>query len=206
MLHLVPKSSGCLLAKKRFCLFVCVSINASSVRPVSRARRSGIRVGLDRRLWERDSEVTRLAKLVVVQLHQGRDRVVDRRELDQRHLAVFREKLEPLHVKARVQERLLQVVLLHRGGDVRQVKRWRGRVDVGIVLGARLLETVKIRRGVVLGQSGIWLTVLWELDWGVLARHNPDRFSPKLDLIQMCHGLEREKKVIINHVVQWKYD
>ena len=55
----------------------------------------------------------------------------------------------------------------------------------------RLLEAVKVGGGVILGESSIWLSVLWKLNIGMLARHHSDRLVPELHLVQMSHGLKR---------------
>ena len=137
--------------------------------------------------------MTRLAQLVVVELDQRRDGVVDGRQLHQRHLPVLREELEALHVEPRVDEGLLEVSLLHRGRDVREVEGRGRRVDVGVVLRARLLEAVQVGGRVVLGESGIRLAVLGQLNRGVLARHDPDLLAPELDLVEVSHGLEEKQ-------------
>ena len=83
-----------------------------------------------------------------------------------------------------------QVRLLDSGGDVGQVKGRGRRVDVGVVLGAGLLEPVQVGRRVVLRQAGVGLTLLGQLDVGVLARHHPDRFVPQLGFVQVGHRLK----------------
>ena len=62
-----------------------------------------------------------------------------------------------------VLESLPQVILLHSAGDVAQVEGGAGRVDVLIILTARLLEPVKAWVCVVFCQPSIRLTVLWQL-------------------------------------------
>ena len=64
---------------------------------------------------------------------------------------------------ADVVEGLSEVLLLHAAGDVAEVQRGAGRVDVLVVLAAGLLEPVKARVGVVFGQTSVGLTVLWQL-------------------------------------------
>ena len=62
-----------------------------------------------------------------------------------------------------VLECLLEVLLLHPAGDVAQVERSGGRVDVLVVLAPRLLEPVQTGVGVVFRQASVWLTVFWQL-------------------------------------------
>ena len=60
-------------------------------------------------------------------------------------------------------ERFPQVLLLHTTGDVAEVEGGGGRVDVLVVLAARLLEPVETTVGVVLGETSIRLSILWQL-------------------------------------------
>ena len=52
-----------------------------------------------------------------------------------------------------------------------------GRVDVLIVFAAGFLEPVQAAVAVVLGEAGVGLPVLGQLDGGVLAVHHPDHLS-----------------------------
>lgn len=64
---------------------------------------------------------------------------------------------------ADVVEGLSEVLLLHAAGDVAEVQRGAGRVDVLVVLAPRLLEPVQPGVGVVLRQARVRLPVLWQL-------------------------------------------
>ena len=64
---------------------------------------------------------------------------------------------------ADVVEGLSEVLLLHAAGDVAEVQRGAGRVDVLVVLAPRLLEPVQPGVGVVLRQTRVRLPVLWQL-------------------------------------------
>lgn len=72
------------------------------------------RRGLDAGLGERHPQVVGLRQLVVVHLDQRRHRVVDRRQLDQRHFAVLREELERLNRESSLGEGFLDIVFRHR--------------------------------------------------------------------------------------------
>jgi len=84
----------------------------------------------------------RFRKLIVVKLDQGCDSFIYCGELHQRHLPVFGEKLKCLDGKVDGLERLPEVLLLHLTGDVAQVKRGGGWVDVLVILAAWFLKPV----------------------------------------------------------------
>ena len=108
--------------------------------------------------------MTGLAELVVVQLDEANHGVIHRVQLHQRHLAVLREKLEGLDLESDVGKCVAEVVLLHGRGDVGQVEGGGGRVDVLVVLGARLLEPVQRAGAKVFGQPSVGLTLLGQLN------------------------------------------
>jgi len=114
---------------------------------------------LDCALGERNPEMAGLAELVVVEPDEGRDGLLHRRQLHQRHLTVLREELECLDTEVDGIESLLEVVLLDTAGDVGEVERGGGRVDVLVVLAAGLLEPVKAGIAVVFRQAGVGLPV-----------------------------------------------
>ena len=60
-------------------------------------------------------------------------------------------------------ERLPEVVLLHLAGDVTEVERGGGRVDVLVILAAWFLKPVQPRVGKILRQTSVWLTIFWQL-------------------------------------------
>ena len=126
----------------------------------------------------------------VVQLHQPHDGIIHAGQLDQRHLPVLGEELKGHHVKLDAVERIPQVIFLHRGGNVRQMQGWGGRVDVGVVLAAGLLEPMQGTGREVLGQACVGLSLLGELDILVLARHDADLLVPQFHLVQVVHGQE----------------
>ena len=68
------------------------------------------------------------------------------------------------------------------------MKRGGRRVDVGVVLGAGLLEPVQRRCAVVLGEAGVRLALLGQLHVGVLRGHHADLLVPQLHLVQVVHG------------------
>ncbi len=144
---------------------------------------------VDDRFGKRDAEVVGLGQLKVVHLHESHDGLVDRSKLDEGHAVVVGEELEVLDGETSAAESLLDGVLLGRRRDVGQVESVRGGVDVLVVLGARALEAVERRVGVVLGQLGrVRLALLRHLDLLVLGRHHADLLAPDLNLETQNHG------------------
>ena len=132
-----------------------------------------------------------LAQLVVVHLDQSDDGFFHRLQLRQRHLAVLRKELEGLDGQALLLKGGPQVGLLDGRRNVGQVEGGRRRVDVGVVFRAGLLEPVQVGRRVILGQAGIGLALLGQLDAGVLAGSHPDLLAPQLRLVQMRYCLKK---------------
>lgn len=129
-----------------------------------------------------------LAELEIVQLDEGNDGLVHIGQLYQGHFSILREKLEGLNVEADVGKGRPQIGLLHRGGNVGQVQRRRRRVDIGIVLAARLLEAVQVAVAIVFGEASVGLAVFWQLHRCVFRRHHANGLAPELGLVQVVHG------------------
>lgn len=72
--------------------------------------------------------------------------------------------------------------------DVGQVECGRWRENVGVVLGARLLEAVQWRAAIVFGQTLVLVAFTRQLDAAVLGQRNTQRFPVKLLATQMAHG------------------
>lgn len=102
-------------------------------------------------------------KLIIMELDEGCNGVIHGWQLHESHLPILREKFKCLDGDADVVEGLSEVLLLHAAGDVAEVQRGAGRVDVLVVLAPRLLEPVQPGVGVVLRQTRVRLPVLWQL-------------------------------------------
>jgi len=93
------------------------------------------------------------AHFLVVDVDESHDRFLERRHRDVRHLTVVLEKLEEDNLTM-LSEGCLDLALGGALGNVGNVKRCARCKDVGGVLGTGLLESMKRRASVVLGQFG----------------------------------------------------
>lgn len=98
---------------------------------------------LDSGLGEGHPEVVVLSQVVVVQVDERLNGLLHGTHLNQRHLAILLEELEPFDNSAVAGEEYLEVVLRYGGRDVGKVQGGRGWEDVLEVLRARLLEAVQ---------------------------------------------------------------
>lgn len=99
-----------------------------------------------------------------------------------------REELEGLHVESVLDESFAELLLGYGGWNVAEVQCRRWRIDVLVVLAARLLEPVQRILGVIARQSRVRLALLGQLHRLVFARHHADRFGPQSQLVQVSHG------------------
>lgn len=69
--------------------------------------------------------------------------------------------------------------------------RWR--IDVLVVLAARLLESVQRILRIVARQTGVGLALLGQLHRLVLAGHHAHRFAPEVQLVQVGHRYKQRE-------------
>jgi len=82
--------------------------------------------------------------------------------------------------------------------DVGQVQGGGGGEDVGVVLGAGLLEAVQGGAAVVLGQALVLVALAGQLHAAVLGRRDAQRLPVKLLAAQVAHGCTGRGSVM-NH-------